>query len=57
MREETRSSSDSNKKLTALANIYEIEVFVLKSFAAQDAHHLTDVSGQPISSIFQVFLL
>jgi len=46
-------SSDFNKTLTALANIYVLETFVLlKSYVVQVAHYLTDVLGQPMPSIF-----
>jgi len=46
-------SSDFNKILTALANIYVLETFVLlKSYVVQVAHYLPDVLGQPMPSIF-----
>jgi len=41
-----------------MANIYVLETFaLLKSYVVQVAHYLTDVSGQPMPSVFQHILL
>jgi hypothetical protein len=46
MREEMCCHPILTKKLTALANIYVLETFVLlKSYVVQVAHYLTDVLG------------
>jgi len=51
-------SSDFNKNWTALTNIYVLENFVLlKSYMVQIAHYLTDISKQPMPSIFQAVLV
>ena len=51
------TSSDFNKNWTALTNIYVlVTIFLLKSYVVQVDHYLTDISKQPMPSIFQAVL-